>query len=445
MTLLDSLRAFFLKQGMDNTFWIAYSGGLDSHVLMSLCTELRKSYPLKLQAIHIHHGLSPQASAWAAHCEFVSSSYQINLLQRSVQVMPQVGESLEEVAREKRYVAFAEYLSEGDVLLTAHQQDDQAETILLQLFRGAGPKGLAGMPMMKPFANGFHARPLLSFARAQLEEYASAQGLKWIEDESNQQTALTRNYIRHELMGVLKTRWPTITDTIARSGAHCAETQALLEEYILADWKNAEGSQTNTLSVQKLLQLNPARQRQVLRYWIQHLSYPLPDTKKIIAIQQDVLTADWDRLPLVSWRDTELRRYRDDLFLMPIGGLPAQEAQYRWGWSEPLVLSEVGTLEADLVKGGGFSQRVKEVSVRFRRGGEMVELPNRGRHSLKNLFQEWGVLPWERGRIPLLFDGEVLIGIPGYFVHGDYQAGSGEEGWVVSFRNVAWTRFLCPG
>ena len=201
-------------------------------------------------------------------------------------------------------------MEEGDLLLTAHQQDDQAETVCLQLLRGAGPKGLAAMPHIKPFARGWHARPLLTIPRSALHAYAQCHQLKWVEDESNENTDLTRNFIRHDVLSLLKTRWPTVGGMIARSGAHCAESQALLEDYALEECKNLQGSRLHTLSVQKLLKCSVAKQRLVLRTWIAQQGYLSPDTKKFLTIQEDVLTASWDRLPVVSWAGAELRRYR---------------------------------------------------------------------------------------------------------------------------------------
>jgi tRNA(Ile)-lysidine synthase len=431
MSLFNAVRAFCLEQGLDKTYWIAYSGGLDSHVLLSLFSELKQNIPLRVHAIHINHHISPNANAWMLHAERVCQAYQIDYQAHEILVACEKGESLEEVARSKRYAVFADCLAEGDILLTAHHQDDQAETILLQLLRGAGPKGLAAMPVIKPFARGFHGRPLLSFSRDVLHDYAVSHQLKWIDDESNLATTLTRNFIRHELLSLLKTRWPTVVNTIARSGAHCAEAQVLLEEYVLDDWKKVQGSRENSLSVDGLLQLTPTRQRLVLRTWITRMGYGLPDTKKLNAILQDVLTAAWDRMPLVSWDGVELRRYRDDLFLMPPLAVVDGEQSLLWDLAQPLALPGVGHLQAAPVSGRGLSQQFKQVSVQFRQGGEVVKMLKRGSRTLKNLFNEWDVLPWERDKVPLLFVGGVLVGVVGYFVREDYCAGDKEMGWEI--------------
>ncbi|TAK77397.1 MAG: tRNA lysidine(34) synthetase TilS [Gammaproteobacteria bacterium] len=351
MTLQEAIRDFCSRYGFEKTYWVAYSGGLDSHVLLAICHELRQTEPLQLRAIHINHGIHPHAHQWAAHCAKVCVEMGIDYHERAIQLELPPGTSLEEAARKQRYAILAEDLNEGDILLTAHHQDDQAETVLLQLFRGAGPKGLAAMPRMKPFGRGFHGRPLLDFPRATLEQYAATHSFQWIEDDSNRDTSLTRNFIRHELLSLLKTRWPTVTQSISRSAAYCAEAQGLLEEWAKEEWQTVQGSRDNTLSVSKLLALDVARQRLFLRLWIQQLGHPLPDAKKLDTIQYNVLTAKPDRQPCVRWQQTEIRRYRDDLYLMK--ALPPAAA----------------------------------ISTR------------RGSHTLKRLFQEWGIPPWERNRL----------------------------------------------
>jgi tRNA(Ile)-lysidine synthase len=431
MTLQDAVLDVCDQQGFDKTYWVAYSGGLDSHVLLALFHELKQKYPIQCRVIHINHGISPRALDWALHCEQVCKAYQLDFQAEAIHLALQKGESLEEAARTARYGVFADCLAPSDVLVTAHHQDDQAETLLVQLLRGAGPKGLAGMPAFKPFAIGFHARPLLSFSREDLREYAVSHGLQWIEDESNEATAFTRNFIRQTVLASLKTRWPGVAATLARSASHCAEAQALLEEYVVEDWKNTKGSRENALSVQALLQLPPARQRLVLRSWIEGSGYGLPDSKKIKAILEDVLNAAWDRFPLVCWKGVELRRYRDDLFLMPPLPPLAEAKAFSWDFTQALDLSGVGTLQASLVPGVGLTQQLKQVTVQFRRGGEVIKLAKRGHRTLKNLLQEADVLPWLRDRIPLLFDGDQLVGVVGIGLHGDYRAQEGELGWEV--------------
>lgn len=384
MNLLDTLVNVICSPRVHPGYIIAFSGGLDSSVLLSLCAKLRESHPIKLTAIHINHGLSLHADDWEQHCRTVCDELQVDLIICKLEIKQMKGESLEEVARELRYQAFANVMDEGNVLLTAHHQDDQAETVLLQLLRGAGLKGLAAMPVKKAFASGWQVRPLLAHTRAELEQYAREQQLHWIEDESNQSIRFTRNQIRRELLPYLQQRWPAATATLARSAEHIAEAQALLEEYALEDWKKVIGSKENTLSVAKLLALSPARQRLVMRTWISQSGFTLPNARKLAAIQSDVLSAKWSAMPCVAWGDVELRRYRDDLYLVVSHRSPLPE------------------------RGG--------VEIRFGRSCDTVLIPGRGKLSLKNLFQEWGVPPWERSSLPLLFMGDQLIEAVGYYI-----------------------------
>lgn len=438
MTLLLALQRFCSQYGYDKTYWIGYSGGLDSHVLLAVCHALRLNQPIKLRAIHINHGLNAKSKIWADHCARVCEAYEIDYLERSIQFEQTAGRSLEELAREKRYAIFAECLNDGDLLMTAHQQDDQAETLLLQLFRGAGPKGLAAMPVERSFARGFHLRPFLGFTRSMLQEYAELMKLKWIEDESNQNLHLTRNFIRHDVLPRLKARWPTVTIAISRTASHCAEAQALLEEVALDVGKKVSGSKINTLSVNKLLQLTAENQKLVLRTWIRALDYPLPDAKKIQTILNNALKAASDKMPCIRWGGIELRRFRDDLYLMPC--LPIHNAQqiFEWDLETKLKLPGIGVLSAIRSEVKTETQRkhylcldIRSVSVRFRRGGEIARLPKRGHHTLKNLFQEWGVPPWERDRIPLIFVNEKLISAVGYFIDPEYMAEEDKKGYIL--------------
>lgn len=436
MTLLDSVRDFCSQHGLTRTYWVAFSGGLDSHVLLSLCADLRAELSVKLRAIHVNHQISPQAAEWAAHCAQICNELNIDFTSVAISLDLQPGDSFEEAAREKRYAALADFLQEGDVLLTAHHQDDQAETFLLQLMRGAGLKGLAAMPMIKPFANGYHGRPLLTHARSYLAEYAKQHSLRHIHDESNADTALSRNFLRHHVMPLLKQRWPAASSTIARSAAHCAEAQTLLAVFAQSEWQVVQGSQPGTLSVTKLLQQDDTRQRLLLRHWIQTSGYALPDAKKLRSIQRDVLQAAWDRQPCVTWGGTAVRRHRDDLFLLPLIQ-PAEAApSFAWDLSSPLSLPDGQILQAEQSRHGQLHAAIQQVEVRFRQGGEVVYVAGRGRRKLKQLFQEWGVPTWRRDRIPLLYLNEKLIAVLGYFIDASVLAPAEESGWHITMGSV---------
>lgn len=412
MTVIATLDEFCQQNTDKKTYWIAYSGGMDSHVLLTACCEMRTRYAITLRAIHINHGLSAKAALWAKHCARVCAIEGIPYYEFTINIVPYEGMSIEETARSKRYAIFAEQLAPNDVLLTAHHQDDQAETVLLQLLRGAGPKGLAAMPQIKPLGRGIHFRPFLNEPRAALEVFAIKHALKWIEDESNSQTNFARNFIRHQVLPLFKNRWATIENTLARSAAHCAEAQALLEEFAATIEKQVRGAKSQTLSVTKLLSLPSAKQKLVLRYWISSQKFPLPDTKKILSILKNVLTAKRDKTPCVRWDGAEVRRYRDDLHLMPALIYHDPTQSYLWQLTQPLDIPVIGVLKASS------QNTLSSVSakVAFRQGGESIRLPKRGSRTIKHMFQEWGIPPWERDRIPLVYMENKLVCVPGCWV-----------------------------
>jgi tRNA(Ile)-lysidine synthase len=436
MPLLNKLKTFFLEQGFQPTYWIAYSGGVDSHVLLHLAASLRTSYPIKIRAIHVNHSLSPHAEKWSAHCATICQQLQIDYTQKVINATAPSGESPEEIARKRRYALFSTLLAPGDILLTAHHQDDQAETVLLQLFRGAGPKGLAAMPVFKSLGQGWLARPLLNFTRADLCLYAKQHQLVWVEDESNENMDFSRNFLRQQIMPLLKQRWPTIASTLTRVSEHCAEAQYLLDKMAEKNLATVQGAVLGTLSVSGLLALEPAEQRQVIRLWLAQQHFPIPGSVKLHQIQSDVLQARSDKMPHMQWAGIELRRYRDDLYVMPCLK-PVSTETYAWDLQQPLVLA-VGTLRAELVSGQGLRIQGGHVTVRFRQGGETGQLPGRHcHHRLQKIFQEKRVPTWLRDRIPLIYVENQLVAAVGLFVSDEWMATEGQLGYQVQLEKSA--------
>lgn len=435
MTLKEHLRHFFLEYGSARTYFIALSGGLDSVVLLSLCYEIRKLFPISLRVIHVNHGFSIHAEQWAEKCANLCKEYSIDYSVHSIKRINHQG-NLEEVARNVRYQLFASLLADEDILLTAHHQDDQAETLFIQLLRGSGPKGLSAMPVMKSFARGFHARPLLNFSRQLLKDYADQKKLNWIEDESNQNIKLTRNLIRHEIMPIIKTHFPHAVSAFSRSAKHCAELQHLLEDYVIAEWSSFQGSEQATLSVAKLRTLPVAKQKLILRTWILSGGFKLPDYKKLNTIQQQMIGARWDKNPEIHWDNVILRRYRDNLYLTHAADDAVIIQNYHWSLPQDLYLDQVGLLQATLSSNKGLHHDIREVTICFRQGGEIIDLPKRGRRRLKQLFQEWGIKPWERQKIPLIYFEGQLIAILGYYMHPDYITQDGELGYQITLKKI---------
>lgn len=433
-SVFDSVKTFCLAQDVKKTFWIAYSGGLDSHVLLHACATLRDQYGFTYKAIHINHGLSPNALAWVEHCKTICDNLQIDFISKEITILSNHGDSLEALGRELRYKALAAYLSKNDVLLTAHHQEDQAETMFLQLMRGAGPKGLSAMPTIKPFAKGFHGRPLLEISKKTIDSYACEHKLKWIEDESNQNIDFSRNYVRQTLFPLLKKRWPAVSDTLARVAEHCAEAQRFID--LAMDEHLANMQRGSGLSISALLTLSQTVQRHVLRRWFTHLHFPIPSAVKMQQIQQSLLLAAEDKMPHIMWGHVELRRYQDVLYAMEKLLMHDETKSYVWDMEQPLILPNVGVLHAELNLGQGFRKDVKQVTVRFRQGGECCRLPGRDfHHDLKKLFQQWGVPPWERSRVPLLFVEDKLVGVVGYHIDINYLAKKDEQARIVTLNH----------
>jgi tRNA(Ile)-lysidine synthase len=430
--LRASVTQFFQEHGYQQTVWVSYSGGLDSHVLLHVLAQLREVFPLKLHALHVNHHLSPNAPLWAEHCARVCAQLNIEIKQLNVDASARSGESPENLARQARYTAIRQIMAAGDIVLTAHHQDDQAETLLLQLCRGAGPKGLAAMPVMKAFGIGQLGRPLLDCSRAMLRHYAQAHQLHWIEDESNANQNFARNFIRHEVLPVLQQRWPAVTSTLSRSASNCAEAQFLLDEIAATDMTMVMGSEPKTLSVTKLLSLSPRRQRQVLRYWLRYAGFTVPGIVKLRQIQHDMLLARVDKQPVVAWPHVELRRYKDNLYAVPPLSAHDAERIYPWHYPQPLQLAGLGELSVRPVTGSGLAASLDNVSVRFRRGGEVFRLPARDHHhDLKKLFQSWRIPAWQRDRIPLVYVGDELAAVVGWGINDSFAAKADEPGFML--------------
>ena len=420
---------------------IAYSGGLDSQVLLHALAGLRATHDFILSAIHIDHGLFPQSDAWARHCAQVCAQWQVPLVVESVQVGRETGEGMEAAARRARYQALARHIGKDEVLLTAQHQDDQAETVLLQWLRGAGVPGLAGMGWESPFSSGKHVRPLLGFRRRELLTYAQAHGLAWIEDPSNKDLRYRRNLLRHQIFPLLEQHWPQASAMLARSADHMADCLTLLDECALADMASCRWQEEASaiLSVSRLLRLSPARQRNVLRYWLRSLGFLAPSTLHVEEIVNALVRPTRTGHARYTWPGAEIRRYRDQLHAMAPLVSTMPDLDMHWDLAHPLSIPALGgRLVAIPMTGQGISQprlSATGVQVRMRRGGEVCRLPGRQHHhKLKKLLQDHGITPWQRERLPLVFAGDDLVAVPGLWVCAPYAAAPEEPGWLLQWH-----------
>jgi len=395
--------------------WVAYSGGLDSSVLLHALATIRDRLPFALYALHVDHGLHRDSPSWATHCTCTCTRLGVPLRTRRLDLAPARGESLEAIARQARYASMGEWLGSDDLLLTAQHRDDQAETLLLALLRGSGPAGLAAMPPVAPLGRGRLVRPLLDLGRAELLDYARSRKLHWLEDPSNRDLRHDRNFLRHRVLPRLTERWPAAATSIARSAAHCAEAQAIIDPVARNAALEAAGQGPGTLSIKRLLDLALPLRKAVLRRWFRDQGRVPPDAANLDRILTEVMTARADANPLVAWPGCEVRRYRDDLFAMaPLPPIPAP-GPIRWHKGVLTLPDGLGCLaflaadgrdldpQAVFAPGLEIHFGVTGLSCRRGRGGR--------RRSLKKLFQEQGVPPWIRPYIPLIFTQNDLVAV----------------------------------
>jgi len=412
---------------------VGYSGGVDSLVLLHVLSGVvKQNTSLTIRAIHVNHGLSPHADQWQAHCKKICLDLGIPFVAEKVEVAKTKG-GLEEAARTVRYAAYRRHLKKTDVLVLAHHQGDQAETVLYRLMRGTGVKGLAGMSVAKgplfeesdSHVNLNIIRPLLPSSKALIVQYAKDHHLNWVEDESNLDVTFSRNFLRHRIIPELEQHWPHAVNAIARASSHCLEAQQLNGELAQLDLEKCFGD-NERLVIDKLLQLSNARQRNLLRYRIDQLSLSMPSEAVLLNVQAELLNAHPEAQPLVSWGNSEARRFQGELYLQlalpPVNAGSAETVEKGLAWDANATIEWQPlkkTIEVQ-VASQGLSNRYlgKALILNVRQGGERCHPAGRtgGSQKLKKLFQEYGVEPWLRDRWPLLFCDDELIAVPGLFV-----------------------------
>jgi tRNA(Ile)-lysidine synthase len=418
-------------------YQVAFSGGLDSHALLHALCRIRAVLDAEVGAVHVNHGLQLEADHWESHCRQLCADLQVPYVSLRVDGTARRGESPEAAARRARYTALADWLPAQHCLLTAQHQDDQAETLLLQLLRGSGVSGLAAMPVLTTLGAGRHLRPLLAVTREALYQYAIANKLAWIEDPSNTDTAFDRNYLRQQVLPVLRERWPAVASSLSRSASHCAGAARLLADLAEQDLLALTGRE-NTLSLTGLVALPYTRQGNVLRHWIKQVSGKTPSAAVLARIMNDVTGSRRDSEPCVRWGGFEIRRYREELFLLHQAGSEEQPGALEWALARPLALpGSGGILTATAETGCGIRAAAVpagRVRVAWRQGGEYCQPAGRGHHHrLKKLFQEQGIPPWERSRIPLIYIEDRLAAVAGMWICEPFQAGPAESGFMINW------------
>lgn len=408
---------------------VAFSGGVDSLCLLHALCAVRDELGRAVSALHVNHGLASEAEARAGRCVAQCAAWGVECRVLKARVRPRAGESLQSCARRERYAALAAQLAGGDVLLTAHHRDDQAETVLFHLLRGAGAPGLRAIPEWRGLGAGHVCRPLLAFGRGDLLEYAKAHGLQWDEDAANRDLRFDRNHLRHRVMPPIFQRWPHAAQSLARSAAHMAEVEALLATLAHDDLARCRAGPPpfipapgEWLAVPSLTQLPPPRMRNALRAWLGAHGLPALSAARLDRLCESLAAPTHSRAMRFDIKTAAVRRYRDFLMVdLQPGARLRGEKKITVGEGGGAGFPELGyKIICRQSAGRGLAQSAlkgAECSVRPRAGGERCRVAGAvHRRALKKILAERGIPPWQRSRLPLVFIGERLAAIPGLFV-----------------------------
>ncbi|MCL1067117.1 tRNA lysidine(34) synthetase TilS [Shewanella olleyana] len=422
---------------------LAYSGGVDSECLAYGLSAFAQQHPhIPCLLVHVHHGLSDNADTWVDHCLAQANKYQLPIQIERVNLTKSPRQSLEAIARDARYNVFKKYLNQGDILLTAHHQDDQLETVLLALKRGQGPKGLAAMGAIQPFnQHSWIVRPLLDISRAQIESFATSVELKHIEDESNQDEQFDRNFLRQDIIPRLKQRWPSIAVTASRSANLCAQQQIVIEQEVNnrlpAFIDITVGGKYPAFKLLELKSESPQWQSLLLRGYIQSQKLPLPSHSQLEQILDQVLNAADDAKVDVHCGDYSIKRFAGRAYIVPVANENSLKAQ------QTNTIDELSAFITGSGSEGANSLGVQEYQVTLSHDGVRLRLPNtekvsvvfgakgstrcqphfrdKGRE-LKKIWQELAVPPWQRNQTPLVFYNDNLVAALGLWVDKRFLA-----------------------
>ena len=419
---------------------VGLSGGLDSVALLHVLVRVAPAMSVTPAAVHVHHGLSPHADEWVQFCAKLCRDLGVELTEVRVHVDRRSKLGIEGAAREARYAVFRQ--QRGDAIALAHHADDQAETLLMQLLRGAGVRGLSAMPALRtldPVTGSRLLRPWLALTRRQIRAYADSAGLSWVEDESNSDDAFDRSFLRARILPELVARYPGLRETLGRAAQNLGDAAQLLDDLAARD---ARGAVTGTgMAVSALAALSPAGARNLLRWFLEQQHLPAPSRDQLDEARRQLLAARADARVRVKLGAAWLRRHRGRVYVEPVGLEPAKGWCIAWTGQHELTLpGDLGILRFEPTRGGGLSLarlRAEAVAVAPRTGGERLRpAPNRPSRTLKNLLHEAHVPDWERGRLPLIFVGETLVWVPGVGHDFRFAAAPEEPGLMPRWEHV---------
>ena len=431
---------------------IGLSGGVDSivllHALSSLVSSATNSdvkvrFNLKLSAIHINHQLHSQANDWQSFCITFCQKLNIPIQCVSVDASPKMGEGPEAAARNARYAAFKKNIHDDDILLTGHHLDDQIETVFLKILRGTGVDGAAGIREISRFStinkSTYLVRPLLMFSRESIELYASENKLEWVNDPSNDETHYDRNYLRHDVLPVLEKRWPSYRQTVCRFSQHMRQTSDLLKQISEDDFSDAFNVEKKCLNIENLNNLSLPRANNLIRHWVSFEGYSLPSDAQLSQINT-AITSREDSSPVVSWANVELRRFKNNLYLMSSDSIKIPEDLLvnikSWKEGQRVNVPGYGLLELRSSKGDGINKKYfssHEIKIKFRQGGEKCKPVCRDKtQTLKKIFQEMNLAPWLRDTTPIVYIENEIAAVVGEFYCVPFAASLNEEGLIIA-------------
>lgn len=434
----------------NGAIWVGYSGGVDSHLLLALVKRVCPSHRT-LRAIHVNHQLNPAADDWQAHCVKQAAQLEVECLPIKVSLAP-TGSGLEARARKARYGAMSQQLAANDVLILGHHLDDQMETVLFRLLRGSGPVGLAGMRVTRAFGDAKIVRPWLHYTRSQILQAAQALELHWIEDDSNDNLRFDRNFLRHEILPKLRSRWPSIAMTLGQTAQHCADAAEILRDCARTDLQtcmiidDAFDDQQSALSCVHLKGMSGARRANLLRYWLELQTQRVPNQQVVAEIERMLSEARSDRNPVIDWENFHIKRYNQRLYLQSRDHARDAreqlmvEQEVSWHPLEQPILRWCGqSFEAKLTT-AAFSGEGLDLSlltfpllITRRRGGERLR-PFGDQHTrpLKKLFQVAKVPPWQRERMPIFYSDEGgLVQAGDRWLASKYVANLGSQALII--------------
>ena len=424
-----------IKPLLPNKFCIAFSGGMDSTVLLHVMKNIidEKS---QIRAIHINHNIVDNSKVWTRTCKSICKNFGIDIEIISLEVTHN-GYGLEAAARDERYKKLKEILYENEYLLTAHHEEDQMETVFLRMARGTGLDGLQGINEKYSFGEGIIFRPMLEVSKTSVMDYAKEHQLKWVEDSSNQDTHFDRNFLRKKIIPQFRERWPSIASSVSRLSQLSAQNIKILNQ--IAEEDIGPIANMNELPLAKLLDKSFERANNMLRYIILANGMSIPSMKTLQDGLKEMLDPETDK-SVIAWKDYCIRKYKNHLYFLSNSDLEPNKVDVRIPWEigKTVNLGEnIGSIEATFIHGDGLSiEKCKnKLTISYRQGGELIKpIGHRINKSLKNLFQENQILPWMRDKIPLIYYQDELVSVADLWFNQNYVASQNEAGFVVNWH-----------